>query len=71
MTTPFDEFVGKRVKAPYKDGGQFKIAKGILVTARQGFVKITGELGTIIIHQNNIEKMSPWMEALPDKHERE
>jgi len=55
----FGEFVGKTIKAPYQDGGQFKIAKGILVAARQGFVKIQGPLGTIIIRESNIEKMSP------------
>lgn len=46
------------VKAPYKDGTQFKIARGKLESAENGFVKITGKLGTIIINEKNIEKMS-------------
>ena len=54
----FEEFVGQMVKAPYKDGTQFKIARGKLESAENGFVKITGKLGTIIINEKNIEKMS-------------
>jgi len=54
----FEEFVGEMVKAPYKDGTQFKIARGKLESAENGFVKITGKLGTIIINEKNIEKMS-------------
>ena len=54
----FEEFVGHMVKAPYKDGTQFKIARGKLESAENGFVKITGKLGTIIINEKNIEKMS-------------
>ena len=54
----FREFVGQMIKAPYKDGTQFKIARGKLENAENGFVKITGKLGTIIINEKNIEKMS-------------
>ena len=54
----FDEFLGEEVKAPYKDGTQFKIARGILESIDSGFVKIKGDLGTIIINEKNIEKMS-------------
>jgi hypothetical protein len=54
----FDEFVGQEVKAPYRDGTQFKIARGRLDSIRNGFLKITGRLGTIIINEKNIEKMS-------------
>jgi hypothetical protein len=54
----FDEFVGKEVKAPYKDGSQFKIARGTLTEISNGFVKIRGKLGTIVINERNIEKMS-------------
>ena len=54
----FKEFVGYEVKAPYKDGSQFKIARGILQEINNGFVKIKGQLGTIIINEKNIEKMS-------------
>ena len=54
----FDEFLGQDVKAPYKDGNQFKIARGRLEAITNGFVKISGSLGTIIINEKNIEKMS-------------
>ena len=54
----FKEFVGQEVKAPYKDGSQFKIARGVLQDISNGFVKIRGKLGTIIINEKNIEKMS-------------
>ena len=54
----FSEFLGQEVKAPYKDGSQFKIARGVLQDINNGFVKIRGNLGTIIINEKNIEKMS-------------
>jgi hypothetical protein len=54
----FEEFLGQNVKAPYKDGTQFKIARGKLERINNGFVKIVGKLGTIIINEKNIEKMS-------------
>ena len=54
----FKEFLGQEVKAPYKDGMQFKIARGVLEDTNNGFVKIKGKLGTIIINEKNIEKMS-------------
>lgn len=54
----FEEFLGQQVKAPYKDGTQFKIARGTLEAIEKGFVKIDGRLGTIIINEKNIEKMS-------------
>jgi hypothetical protein len=54
----FEEFMGHEVKVPYKDGTQFKIARGTLKEIRNGFVKITGNLGTIIINEKNIEKIS-------------
>ncbi|MFH1642753.1 MAG: hypothetical protein ABIC04_07710 [Nanoarchaeota archaeon] len=54
----FDEFIGQQVKAPYRDGTQFKIARGELMDICNGFLKIKGKLGTIIINEKNIEKMS-------------
>ena len=53
----FSEFLGKEVKVPYKDGTQFKIARGILVDNNNGFIKIKGTLGTIVINEKNVEKM--------------
>ena len=55
MSSLFDEFVGQEVKAPYRDGAQFKIARGVLESINGGFVKISGRLGTIIINEKNIE----------------
>ena len=54
----FGEFLGQEVKAPYKDGTQFKVARGVLKEISGGFVKIEGRLGTIIINEKNIEKMT-------------
>ena len=54
----FDEFVGKEIKAPYRDGTQFKIARGTLESIEGGFLKINGKLGTIIINSKNIERLS-------------
>jgi len=55
---PFEDFLGEYVKAPYKDGSQIKIARGKLAEVNDGFVKVVGKLGTIIINSKNIEKMS-------------
>ncbi|MBD3164324.1 hypothetical protein GF323_03925 [Candidatus Woesearchaeota archaeon] len=55
---PFSDFVGEHIKAPYRDGRQLKIARGKLVSVDGGFVKVIGDLGTIIINSKNIEKMS-------------
>ena len=54
----FHEFIGMPVKAPYRDGNVLKVARGVLVDISNGFVKISGELGTIIINEKNIEKMA-------------
>ena len=54
----FSEFIGEEVKVPYKDGSQFKVARGVLEKIDSGFIKIRGRLGTIIINEKNIEKMS-------------
>jgi len=57
-TSLFEEFLGQEIKAPYRDGSQFKIARGKLKEINNGFVKIVGKLGTIIINEKNIEKMA-------------
>jgi len=54
----FADFIGQAVKVPYKDGPQFKIARGILENAGSGFVKIRGPAGVIVINEKNIEKMA-------------
>ncbi len=56
-TSVFNDFLGKAVKASYRDGTQFKIARGTLDSINNNFLKITGRLGTIIINEKNIEKM--------------
>lgn len=53
----FSDFIGKRVKVPYKDGIGNKVARGELLEARNGFVKISGKLGVIIINQDSIIRM--------------
>jgi hypothetical protein len=58
LQDPFTEFLGEYVKAPYRDGSQIKIARGRLEEINNGFVKVVGRLGTIIINSKNIEKMS-------------
>lgn len=58
MASVFDDFLGKAIKASYRDGTQFKIARGQLESIENSFLKITGRLGTIIINEKNIEKMS-------------
>lgn len=60
----FSEFLGDEIKAPYRDGTQFKIARGRLEAITNGFVKISGKLGTIIINEKNIEKMSRARESM-------
>lgn len=56
----FAEFIGKQVKCSYKDGTQFKIARGVLESCSNGFLKIRGRLGLIIINEKNVEKISEW-----------
>ncbi|MFH0978181.1 MAG: hypothetical protein V1837_02655 [Candidatus Woesearchaeota archaeon] len=58
MQDLFSDFVGHQVKVPYKDGNQIKVARGRLEVINDGFVRIAGDLGTIIINTKNIEKMS-------------
>ncbi len=55
---PFSDFIGIEVKAPYRDGSQLKIARGVLESVDGGFVKVVGKLGTIVINSKNIERMS-------------
>jgi len=55
---PFSDFIGEEVKAPYRDGSQLKIARGVLESVDDGFIKVTGNLGTIVINSKNIERMS-------------
>ena len=54
----FESFLGENVKAPYRDGSQFKVARGRLEEVKNGFVRLHGQLGVIVINEKNIEKMS-------------
>ena len=67
QTSLFSDFLGCEVKAPYRDGGQYKIARGILTEINNGFVKVVGKLGTIIINEKNIERMA---RISSDEHNR-
>lgn len=58
MQELFAGFIGKRVKVPYRDGDQIKVARGKLEIINDNFVRIAGDLGTIIINTKNVEKMS-------------
>jgi len=58
MANVFSEFLGQEVKVPYRDGDQLRVARGRLEAVDNGFVKVTGRLGTIIINTKNIEKMA-------------
>jgi len=57
MESVFKEFMGKDVKATYTDGQQHRIAKGVIVELLGGFVKIKGDLGTIVINESSIVKL--------------
>jgi len=57
-TDIFEDFLGVNVKATYMDFEQLKVARGRLVQIDDFHVKITGPLGTIIIHRNDLKKMS-------------
>lgn len=54
----FQEFLGQEVKAPFRDGSQYNIARGKLVAIDQGFLKISGDLGIIVINERNIVRIS-------------
>lgn len=53
----FSVFLGKSVKAPYRDGDQVKIARGELIEYSDGFLKIRGRLGTIVINERNLVRI--------------
>lgn len=58
----FQEFLNKSIKATYKDGTQFKVARGILREVDDQFLKVDGKLGIIIIQKKKVEKVSLWEE---------
>ena len=51
------EFVGKEVKVPFRDAETTRIARGVLVSYDENFIKIKGELGTLIIQRKSIYKI--------------
>ncbi len=65
MIKLFDEFIGKQVKASFIDGSQYRIARGILEEEQNGFVKITGRLGTIFVNIKHVSRIGL------DKHNTE
>lgn len=64
----FSGFLGKEVKVPYRDGSQFKIARGVLEDEDKVFVRISGRLGTIIINKCNVERVG--LAVHPDEGDR-
>ena len=54
----FEPFIGKEIKAPYRDGAQCKVARGVLEDMNEQFVRVKGKLGTIVINVKNIEAMT-------------
>ena len=57
-TNLFEDFLGKTVKAPFRDGKQIKVARGTLEAVQGGFIKVRGERGLILINTNNVEKIT-------------
>ena len=54
----FKDFVGKTVKAPFRDGRHIKVARGRLEAVKDGFIKLRGERGIILINQGNVQKIT-------------
>jgi len=53
----YEEFMNKKVKVVFKDGPKEKIARGRLVGIDDPLLKISGNLGSIIIHKDTVRKM--------------
>lgn len=53
----YEIFMNKKVKVVFRDGNQEKIARGELVEIDDPLLKISGELGTIILNKHDIRKM--------------
>ena len=54
----FEDLLGKTVKAPFRDGPHIKVARGRLEAVKDGFIRLRGERGLIIINKNNVEKIT-------------
>lgn len=54
----FKDYLGENVKATFRDGDQFKVIRGKVEEICGGHVKIKGKLGTIVLKESLIEKMS-------------
>ena len=54
----FKDFLGEEVKAPFRDGKHIKVARGTLEAVQDGFIRLRGNRGLILINQNNIEKIT-------------
>lgn len=52
-----DEYLGRVVKVMYDDGGQVKFARGVLSDLEGGFLKVVGDLGTIVISISCVRKV--------------
>ena len=54
----FEDFLGKEVKAPFRDGKHIKVARGRLEAVQGGFIRLRGSRGLILINTNNVEKIT-------------
>ena len=58
MSKLFVSFLGRKVKVPYTDGEQLKVARGVLEDVSPSFIRVKGNLGVIVINKRNIEKLT-------------
>jgi len=54
----FEDLIGKNVKAPFRDGDLIKVARGKLEGIKNGFIRLRGERGLILINKNNVQKIT-------------
>ena len=50
-------FLSKEIQAIYRVGRQISIAEGKLEVVAQGFMKIVGRKGTIVINEKNLKNI--------------
>jgi len=49
-----ERFLNKNIRARFRDGKNIKTAEGRLEAVADGFVKIVGKKGVIVINERNI-----------------
>lgn len=58
----FEEYLGRNVKVGYIDGKQYKFARGRLEKIEGNFLRINGQLGTIVINIQTVQKCAEMKE---------